>query len=379
MAASVISSFLEGKLGAELAAEQHEVVDYVASVAEDLSGDDPAERLEHAENLKETMQGFFETLDVTVAEVEQLMRQIQKRRFVLGPNAEFHPSKAEVEADARARAAAAEAAAMADEPAPPSPELAHLMEVFPGSDKDELERCLAKAKGDVEAATQEVLAVLEKRSNKKGKRQKRKQQQHQSRTSTEGDPDEGKGESVEECKAGDKQRAFEEQVSSLVQLCPDDSGLNREHVEYLLSMTCMGDFEDATSALLDNVVSAPSAERRQQYCANLVFNTTKWRDAQRKASEDRERQDSEGQRTVLLDRFAEQLDDSRKTHRPVAVWDQAPKVKGQTHFRYLDGKKIAMKSGADKFVVVDQKPEWDGGSKGIVMTKGKRGPGMYRT
>jgi hypothetical protein len=47
------------------------------------------------------------------------------------------------------------------------------------------------------------------------------------------------------------------------------------------------------------------------------------------------------------------------------------------HFRYLNGEKVFMKSGKDKFVVEEVgAPDWDGGSRGKVKTKGKRGPGF---
>ena len=41
--------------------------------------------------------------------------------------------------------------------------------------------------------------------------------------------------------------------------------------------------------------------------------------------------------------------------------------------RYLDGQVVAHKS-ADKYITVGEKEEWDGGSRGKVKTKGKRGP-----
>ena len=42
--------------------------------------------------------------------------------------------------------------------------------------------------------------------------------------------------------------------------------------------------------------------------------------------------------------------------------------------KYLEGQAVSTK-GNDKFIVVDAKEEWDGGSRGRVKTKGKRGPG----
>ena len=47
-----------------------------------------------------------------------------------------------------------------------------------------------------------------------------------------------------------------------------------------------------------------------------------------------------------------------------------------TPFRYLDGQKVATKKG-EKYVVVQTKEEWDGGSRGKVVSKGKRGKGFY--
>ena len=42
--------------------------------------------------------------------------------------------------------------------------------------------------------------------------------------------------------------------------------------------------------------------------------------------------------------------------------------------RYLDGQVVAHKG--EKTIVVNEKEEWDGGSRGKVKTKGKRGPGF---
>ena len=41
--------------------------------------------------------------------------------------------------------------------------------------------------------------------------------------------------------------------------------------------------------------------------------------------------------------------------------------------RYLDGQVVAYKG--ERKVTVSQPEEWDGGSRGRVKTKGKRGPG----
>lgn len=70
------------------------------------------------------------------------------------------------------------------------------------------------------------------------------------------------------------------------------------------------------------------------------------------------------------------VDPATITRRPLCTWDVSHKDKKRTHWRYLDGKKIAMKNGQEKFVVVQEEPEWDGGSRGKVKTKGKRGKGF---
>ena len=77
----------------------------------------------------------------------------------------------------------------------------------------------------------------------------------------------------------------------------------------------------------------------------------------------------------LLDRFFDRPDDSKVTHRPLVAWDESHKVKGKTHYRYAEGVRVAMKSAKDKVLVEKLTEEWDGGSRGKVKTKGKRGPG----
>ena len=49
-------------------------------------------------------------------------------------------------------------------------------------------------------------------------------------------------------------------------------------------------------------------------------------------------------------------------------------LKGTDARRFLDGQVVGNKG--EKYVVVNEKEEWDGGSRGRVKTKGKRGPGF---
>lgn len=43
--------------------------------------------------------------------------------------------------------------------------------------------------------------------------------------------------------------------------------------------------------------------------------------------------------------------------------------------RYRDGRVVS--SRGEKFIVESTREEWDGGSRGKVMSKGKRGKGFY--
>jgi len=76
-----------------------------------------------------------------------------------------------------------------------------------------------------------------------------------------------------------------------------------------------------------------------------------------------------------LDRFSHAPETSGAA--PARAWGGADapahKKKNQPTTRFLDGAPITTR---DKYVVVADKPEWDGGSRGKVKTKGKRGTGV---
>lgn len=83
----------------------------------------------------------------------------------------------------------------------------------------------------------------------------------------------------------------------------------------------------------------------------------------------------EAARARTLDRFAEAPVVSGAA--PPRAWgggDTGGRAKkGQPTTRFLGGRAVTTR---DKYVVVQDKPEWDGGSRGKVKTKGKRGTGV---
>jgi hypothetical protein len=68
---------------------------------------------------------------------------------------------------------------------------------------------------------------------------------------------------------------------------------------------------------------------------------------------------------------AAQAREARKQAKAVRKVEHKERAAG--NIRYLDGQVVSTKG--EKFTVVSSAPEWDGGSKGKIITKGKRGPG----
>jgi hypothetical protein len=142
--------------------------------------------------------------------------------------------------------------------------------------------------------------------------------------------------------------------------------------------------DEASRYLVENFVidTGASTFRRDAAVHKLAEDCAKWM-AEQRAAQLRQQQEEAGQndddyKTGLLDRYFDRPDDSKVVHRPVIAWDDpSKKPKGKsTHYRYVDGVRVAMKSAKDKVLVETLAPEWDGGSRGKVTTKGKRGPGF---
>lgn len=91
-----------------------------------------------------------------------------------------------------------------------------------------------------------------------------------------------------------------------------------------------------------------------------------------------------GSAQAIVDRFADQVvthgsssagaSGGRKAPAPIPL----PAPPEETRVRYHQNQRVELPKGSHtkKYLVEDLTPAWDGGSKGRVKTKGKRGPGF---
>lgn len=161
-------------------------------------------------------------------------------------------------------------------------------------------------------------------------------------------------------------------VEQLQALLPESSTLEPKHVDFL----CSGfghDFEHAAHHLLDTFVG-PSPEDVQKNEQALISKFEEW-ESDRLAEQSRDAEAAENHRQAVLDKYFMQADDAKKTHRPVVFVKESRSTSASgSHFRYLDGQRVAMKNKKDKFII-ETAPVWDGGSRGRVKTKRKGGVG----
>jgi len=131
---------------------------------------------------------------------------------------------------------------------------------------------------------------------------------------------------------------------------------------FLMSRVVLGDADDTARWLLDH-----SFEEARQ----LKFAHDKANLARQKADAEKER--------IARERIVRKFDEKAE---PLNGSDEKLKVSRkqkslsepqESKIRYLDGKVVAT-NGA-KYIEIQQKEEWDGGSRGRVKTKGKRGTG----
>ena len=168
----------------------------------------------------------------------------------------------------------------------------------------------------------------------------------------------------------------QEDVSLLMELCQGESlrRLQRSHLEYVL-VSNGGDVGEASAWVVEHLVDA-NTQLRTTNMDQLLARFEAWeQDREARARVDPTK-NTAAVRDNVMGRFDEQVDDKNITRKPVIFWDDSHKVKGRKHIRYVDGNKVTMKSYKDKHVVEELKPEWDGGSRGKVKTKGKRGKGF---
>lgn len=143
-----------------------------------------------------------------------------------------------------------------------------------------------------------------------------------------------------------------------------------------LSEVCGVEGEDDTLMYLcRRVVLSQDVEECARWVLDHGFDSLKAKKLEHdrvKARQDvAQAQSEESARARVLTRFDEQECDSvkarPKTAKPVRATGEESKL------RFLDSKVVSTKGG--KFIEIKDKDDWDGGSRGRVKTKGKRGPG----
>jgi hypothetical protein len=167
--------------------------------------------------------------------------------------------------------------------------------------------------------------------------------------------------------SGDSDNADAAAVDGLADLIPDDACAGgraeaRRFARFVLRERFGGDPDAAADWLL-----AQAGEATTSTTARLSAAIAQWRRAAEQREEEQKQEASarDRDRQATLARFAWSGGGGSKPEKPAQV--QAPRV------RFLDGVPVTTKG--DKYVVVSQKEEWDGGSRGRVKTKGKRGSG----
>jgi len=161
--------------------------------------------------------------------------------------------------------------------------------------------------------------------------------------------------------------ASADDVATLREVLPDASeGL----CAYVLRR-CHGECEEAIEMLLGNDLEKLEAERGEAERRD---------EAERKSEAKAERSFDRASRRAINERNGQVRDhaadgDDVKLNAPRLPYAKTRKeaLKGGDMRRYLDGQVVANKG--EKYVVVDATEDWDGGSRGRVKTKGKRGPG----
>jgi len=157
-------------------------------------------------------------------------------------------------------------------------------------------------------------------------------------------------------------------ISSLLELFP---GRGRDYLSYALGINS-GDVSEAASWL-----SSSSNEGNDN-------GESSWRSAreERRARRKAERAADEAAKAKLLQKFDATAvvtsgEGTGNARAPIRLWgDDFCKKKSssskQPQQRYLDGVPVNSKQ---KYIVVQDKEDWDGGSRGRVILKGKRGKG----
>ena len=158
-------------------------------------------------------------------------------------------------------------------------------------------------------------------------------------------------------------------LAPLLEMCPPYTP--PELVEHVVQVICSGDVNEAAMYLLsdgslEKAQASLDAQRKREKVAEME-----------RIAEDLKAREKDRKRIIA--RFDEKVivsSNTKKSNRASSSSGKKGKrgsKKGIDRIRYLDGR-IVTKKG-EKNVVVSAPPEWDGGSRGRVKTKGKRGVG----
>ncbi|KAK9808831.1 hypothetical protein WJX72_004560 [[Myrmecia] bisecta] len=153
-----------------------------------------------------------------------------------------------------------------------------------------------------------------------------------------------------------------QELDTLQELCPES--ILRPFLSHVLRERSDCDVQKAAQWL----VECEDVEQRQE----------QWLAAQRRVQEEKEATSraEQASRKHLLAKYMLQSYSSaagpKKSAAPLTAWS-SDNANQQHKARYRDGKLVTTRG--DKFVIEDLSTSWDGGSKGKVVTKGKRGKG----
>mmetsp|Transcript_2447 Transcript_2447/g.3014 ORF Transcript_2447/g.3014 Transcript_2447/m.3014 type:complete len:451 (+) Transcript_2447:157-1509(+) len=163
------------------------------------------------------------------------------------------------------------------------------------------------------------------------------------------------------------------EVNELMFLVPDQV-INRTQVEYIYFVLCRKSIEAASRYLVEHFVEV-SEIRRASNVHKVIDQSSRWLEERARPVVDEKERERIAKENVMK-RFDETPDDSKVTHRPSASYGESSHRSRGGVIRFLDGNKVNMKNAKEKFVIEDSTVEWDGGSRGKVKSKGKRGPGF---
>eukprot|EP00936_MAST-01D_sp_MAST-1D-sp1_P001103 g1103.t1 len=171
----------------------------------------------------------------------------------------------------------------------------------------------------------------------------------------------------------------DEHITMLMELCGGASEYStRPILKYLLVVRCCGNVQQASEYVVAKLLGAgvASAEHEEEL-TQLVAAATEWQAQQERLSQSKARCSEQDVRKAVVSRYAMQAPDrlaNGAPRKPVARWNEKLLKKSATVTRYRDGQAVKVRAN-EKFTTFDTTPEYDGGSRGKVITKGKRGKG----